>query len=125
MARLRHPGVRRIIAALLTWCFVFAVAEVRIADVHDGDASHAEVDLLTGTSHATQDVLGGHHGPASSADGGDHALHVCHCTHTHAGVLAASGMNLPVREQALPERMAADLLPPTVALDPPTHPPTA
>ena len=52
MAFLRSPRIRRAIGLLLAWCFVVAAVEAPIADVHDGGATHAEVDRVTGESHA-------------------------------------------------------------------------
>lgn len=124
MAALRSLRVKRAIASLLIWCFAFAALEVPIADVHDGDATHAEVDRVTGASHADHGRLTDDQTPERPAPGSsDHPVHVCHCTHAHAGMLALPRVDLPVWEHGVPLAVAPEVPPPAVALAPPTHPP--
>ncbi len=129
MAVLRTSRIRRLIALLLTWCFALAVFEAPIADVHDGGASHAEIDRVTGASHADHaDVVGviSHAVPdAPAPDASDHPVHVCHCTHAHAGLLATPHVALRIIEHVTHETTAADRMPLAVALAPPTPPPIA
>ncbi len=125
MTALRSPGIQRVVALLLVLCFALVTVEAPIADVHDGGATHAEVDRVTGDSHA-------HHGVAfgeglsdrSSPRHSDHPVHVCHCTHAHASVLATVHVELRVWERIVPITVSSEVTPLAIALDPPTHPPT-
>lgn len=126
MAPLRSPRVRRVIGLLLAWSFAFAAFEAPIADVHDGGAPHAEVDRVTGESHADhENVLAERASERSIPGSSDHPVHVCHCTHAHAGVPATPRVELPLLESAYHEPVASEVGPPAVALDPPIHPPIA
>lgn len=121
---LRSPRVRRIVALLLLWAFAFAGLEAPIADVHDGDATHAEVDRATGERHSGHESAGRGSSP-SGPESSDHPVHVCHCVHAHTGVLAAPSVELRTVERTVHITALTVLAPFAVALTPPTHPPTA
>ena len=126
MVVLRFPRLRRTLALLLTWCFLLATLEAPVADVHDGGASHAEVDRVTGEPHADHAHAFGHGSPDQPVpDPSDHPVHVCHCTHAHAGLLEMADVGLPLMERAVPLVTASAMLPPTLSLAPPTRPPRA
>ena len=126
MATLRSPRLRRVIGLLLAWCFAFAAIEAPIADVHDGGATHAEVDQVTGESHADHGGAIAHQTPDRPASGSsDHPVHVCHCTHAHAGMLAIANVELPLWERIVPLAVVPVMTPPARALDPPIRPPIA
>ena len=126
MAPLRSSRVRRFVELLLVWSFAFGAIEAPIADVHDGGAPHAEIDQVTGQSHSDhENVIGEQASDRSGTGSSDHPVHVCHCTHAHAGVLATARVELRVFERALHEAVASEVRPPAVALDPPTYPPIA
>lgn len=126
MAYLRSPRTRRLVALLLTWCFTFAAFEAPIADVHDGGATHAELDQVTGESHADHaGVLGAPSSDEPVPGSSDHPVHVCHCTHPHTGVLTAPHVELQIFEHLIHEAIASDATPPTVVLDLPIDPPIA
>ena len=74
-------------------CFGLFTAEALVADVHDGDATHAELVRIDGEQHADRhavaaadvDHLPGERGPGE--DG--HAQHACHCVHAHGAWYSA------------------------------------
>ena len=130
MSVLGSPSLRRIMAAFLTVALLFSIGEEVIADVHDGGATHAEVDRATGISHAPDD--GAAAGPAhvlqqeSAPAESDHTVHVCHCSHVHGAVvtLAAATPRLSFFRFAAPFAMSAAPLA-AVVLDRTTRPPIA
>src|SRR5690349_1195508 len=82
--RLRPP--RTVLTVLLTLAIGFTLAEEVVADVHDGGATHAEIDRATGVNHADEQGEAGaafHSDPAGGPAESDHPAHVCHCTHAH------------------------------------------
>lgn len=108
MRPLRLLVLRRLIAACLTVCLGFFSAESLTAEVHDGDATHAElvqadgarehgaahqaalvtVDLDHHASAGTASVPGHPHESPAHGDGGPgHAGHACHCGHAHVAPL--------------------------------------
>lgn len=121
--------LRRFTAFLLMLCLASFSAEAQVADVHDGDATAAEMHLRA-ASHGVAHVAhaGAAHG--SESDGGDgrpvHTQHVCHAAHAHGAVAATpyvsdaagfSGASAPV---ARPVRM-----PPSLEPEPHLRPPIA
>lgn len=70
--------MRRTLATLLMFCFGLFSMELAVADVHDGDASAAEIAALTGAD--LQDV------PADGSSEPTHDTHACHCVHGHGTV---------------------------------------
>ena len=82
---MRDPSrVHRLISFLLLVCFAFYGIEAEVADVHDGDADAVEL-----THNLALDTEGH---PSPAPDGTDpgkdtHTFHVCHCSHTHIGVV--------------------------------------
>ena len=76
--------MRRLVSFLLLLCFAFYGIEAEVADVHDQEAGAAQVLLDDGAQAS-------HHRSPGSGDTGTnqdaHTFHVCHCSHTHTGVL--------------------------------------
>lgn len=56
--------------------------EAAVADVHDQDLGATQVSSPESASPADQQ-----HGSGGSQSDDSHPFHVCHCSHTHAGVL--------------------------------------
>lgn len=148
--RLRpRPGLlRRFAAALLGVLLFFGCVEPLVADVHDGDASGAEVAAVLGTAFGAPfggavsvedrgDDLGVPSGCVAAGptqegrrdgapqDGAPaHAFHVCHCAHAHGGMLTERFV-LAVAERRVSTRVRArsDRLPPSPAPEHPLRPP--
>lgn len=96
----------------------FASAEAIIADACDGDAGgRVAVGTADGACVVRANV------PAGGPDAPSHAIHVCHCVHTHNGsVTAPFAVVVPsshlARQTSVPGR-----LPPNRSLQPPQRPP--
>lgn len=77
--------LRRLASLVLALCFGLFSAESLVADVHDGDATHAELvsaaQVAGHVPHADGESAPGQHerGPDQSG----HPLHACHCAHAH------------------------------------------
>ena len=122
MHLLRRASVRRLLTMVLAFALAVSLAEEGVADVHDGDATHAEIDRATGVSHASHsETPGARHAvdPAGSPapPGSDHPVHVCHCTHAHLGVVAVSTPDLDTVEHCERALSAREDTFPLVALD--------
>lgn len=84
MSRRRFTAIRRAIASVLLLCFISYGAEAAVADVHDQEQNSIAGSAAYGVStlaHAPPESGG----PDLPVD--NHAFHVCHCSHNHAGVL--------------------------------------
>ena len=112
----RSQTMRRTIAFLTLFSFGLFSLEIAVADVHDGDASAAEMAKVTGsTSNLPQD------GPADAG----HEVHVCHCVHAH-GTLDPVTPGLAVMLRDASAAVGADYLAPAnVDLDVHLRPPIA
>lgn len=79
--------LRRLIAVILLLAFGATVAEAGLPDVHDGDATHSELqryDAVVAHTDAAPSVPDRHPGEPTSSG---HAQHSCHCAHAHFGWL--------------------------------------
>ena len=75
---------RRVVSFLLLLCFAFYGIEAEVADIHDSDADTAQL-LSPDVSNMPGLRLPD---PTDTEPVQDtHAFHVCHCSHTHTGVL--------------------------------------
>jgi hypothetical protein len=123
----RRLLARRILTLLLGLALVASLGESGIADVHDGDATHAELDRATGASHESHATGSLAEQPAdrdaTSPGGPDHPVHVCHCIHVHLGVLAESSLEIETVEHSEPATASHEQAPPVVALELWTPPP--
>lgn len=101
-----RSGVRRVAALLVLALLAVSRAEALVAEVHDGDATHAELVQVDGAGRHGAAHGAGHHDDAShtsragaaageaAADGADevpghghvpgHPYHACHHAHAHA-----------------------------------------
>lgn len=126
-------------------CFALFSGEALVADVHDGDASAAEL-LEEGGVHAGTPLSAGVAPGAPSSESptvrvanGDgapagerlpsqpvHSQHACHCVHTHGGADAgARPVNRPVSIHLGAPLADAMRMPPSVAREPQLRPPIA
>lgn len=125
----RRPLARRILTLLLGLALMASLGESGIADVHDGDATHAELDRATGASHERHADSSLPERPAdpyeTSPDHPDHPVHVCHCIHVHLGLLAESTLEIETVEHSEPATASREVAPPAVALELWTPPPIA
>ena len=79
------PAVRRFVTTLLLLCFASYGLEAAAADVHEGHGPATQLISDPG-SNLGNHPLRDQGGPNPTGDG--HSFHVCHCTHSHAGVVA-------------------------------------
>ena len=113
----RSHSMRRLIAFLTLFSFGFFSLEIAVADVHDGDASAAEIAKVTGSSPGELPQ----NGPANGA----HDVHVCHCVHAH-GTLTPATPRLAVTLRDASAAIGTEYLAPaTVDLDVHLRPPIA
>lgn len=77
-------SIRRLISALLLLSFAFYAVEAAAADVHDQDPAAMQLasDHGPSTGNLPPQDPGGSNPPGDS-----HLFHLCHCSHSHAGVL--------------------------------------
>ena len=88
--------LRRLIALLLLLASGASIAEARIADVHDGDATHAELQEYDAVvAHADGQPADDTDHRSEPARSG-HAQHTCHCIHVHGGWLATDVSSRPI-----------------------------
>jgi hypothetical protein len=124
----RRAAARRLLSFLLAFALAVSLGEEGIADVHDGDATHAELDRATGVSHATHlesksslDMVD--RGQIPTPERSDHPVHVCHCTHAHLGLVAVSSPQVGTFEHSEPPVPGQVDIIPLVVLDLWTPPP--
>ena len=124
MRVVRGTRLRTLLATLAVASMMISIGELRVADVHDGDAPAAD-----STSLASQGVSSTTF--ASSTEGStdpsqpEHTYHVCHCGHAHCGMLsiaAHSPVRRPVLATGFAKVAAANA---TTIADRPTRPPIA
>lgn len=128
------PTLRRLLAVLLGLCVSVAFAEPVLADSCDGDAPATAIGLHAGEIAARagdvtpQPAALGASGEETSQSKGapEHAVHLCHCAHTHGSTLTP--------RVAVPDRLVivsvaptahGDRLPPSVTGEPQLRPPLA
>jgi hypothetical protein len=116
MPVLRRVSMRRLLAILLLLCFGLYGVESEVADVHDTEAEYEHVSA----GHELPHAMPVDKAPTDAPSGADnHPVHVCHCTHTHVGVLGtAPTLNLvlvpapPAGWRATGTAASTPLLPP-------------
>jgi hypothetical protein len=128
MRFVRAPRRRTLLTALVVASMSLSMVEVMVADVHDGDATEAELSSLSpfeAQSPSTVPVA------ANSERGEDpsqpeHTRHVCHCIHAH-GVMVTTALFTPVRPQTAFETAfgTVKVFKTTTLAGPPTPPPIA
>ena len=104
---------RRLAALLMLVATAAASAEAIVPDACDGDGAALRV-MVSSADFSTEAPLG----PLPS-----HALHLCHCSHTHAGATIAarkSGVALPPAETLA---RADESCPTGHVVEPPLRPP--
>ena len=133
--------LRRFTALLLMLCLGFFSVEALVADVHDGDASAAELQR-DGASHGgahvadagtADDEAGPAAKPDDAGDGsnGDdgkpvHTQHVCHCVHAHGAVdMARDAAAAPEVPDASAPAVRPVRMPPSLEREPQLRPPIA
>ncbi|MHB1071307.1 MAG: hypothetical protein ACYC3Q_00635 [Gemmatimonadaceae bacterium] len=112
--------VRRLTACVLALCFGLFAVEALVAEVHDPDATRAEL-VRTGAVTATHQQQG----DRAPSDSGQAQL-ACHCVHAH-GSPAEERVTLAMDADARPiaPRVLADKAPPTRSDEPQLRPPIA
>lgn len=120
MHRLRPQNIRGILALALLLCFGIFGGESQVADMHERDARSSQP--IPADAHGTAGQLS--HAPSDShPPPDDHAVHVCHCAHTHLLTLAAApGLQPVLRPEPEPVWPSAAALP-TIRPAPPSRPP--
>ncbi len=109
MRSFRLHVTHRFLAALLLLSFALYGVEAEVADVHDGGVEATDGNPAHGTN------------PKSDS----HPAHVCHCSHTHLGVLATAPSLNPAVVPAPKRVWRAPAMPPSVRPLPPLRPPIA
>ena len=123
-------------------CLAAFSVEALVADVHDGDATAAELQR-DGASHAGAHAAGAgaalrndaglvaaHHDAGDESTGTDgrpvHAQHVCHCVHAHGVVdTARDGSDAPEVPDASAPAVRPVRMPPSLEREPQLRPPIA
>jgi hypothetical protein len=128
MRFVRAPRLRTLLTALVVASMSLSIGELMVADVHDGDASEAElasISQLDAEPPAASPVATEPQGSSDSSQP-EHTSHVCHCTHAHGG-LATASISAPTRSAiAFESGFRAVQAPKTTSLaGPPTPPPIA
>ena len=126
----KRAGVlRRVTATFLALAFIGFSAETLIADVHDGDASVAEVEAAGLFAAEMADQPAGiapaperHSGEAPSTG---HSAHVCHCIHAHGGIPGISATRPVIADAPSHVSGASDRMPASVTVEPRIRPPQA
>lgn len=124
--------LRRLTALVLALCFGLFTAEALVADVHDGDATHAELAQFAGAVAHVDAPAGGHADgpgdhPGERAPGqSGHAQHACHCVHAHAGWWAPVAAAIPTpAPYALTVPGSSATMPASLGREPQLRPPIA
>ena len=117
--------LRRLIAMLLFLASGASIAEARIADVHDGDATHAELQQYDAVvAHVDEQPTDDANHRSEPARSG-HAQHTCHCIHVHGGWLATEVSGEPVAPTAAAATPDHVDSPGSVVMTPRLRPPIA
>lgn len=107
-------------AALLLLCFAFYGIEAEVADIHD--QSSGTVQLSAHEASGTPD-----HGstvPNGTEPGQDsHAFHVCHCSHSHGGLILTTPVVSSAVVNASREEFQLPPTPTSLLVSPPVRPP--
>lgn len=126
MLRFRGRLVRRVTAVLVSLGLGLFTTEAWIPDVHDGDATAAELAAAGVNPHQVGDL------PAPSnesttpvPDDVDHSTHVCHCTHGHGGPVTSFDLGLRLVAHSEPVPSGAPAGAPEVDPEPQIRPPIA
>jgi hypothetical protein len=117
MQSIRLPITRRLLSLLLLTFFGFFTAETIIADSCDGDASPGALSISDSTAPDRS--------PESGGSLPTHSMHVCHCSHAHAGSI---GIVRALEELVVrPGSLSGQSLrtPRTAPPQPPIRPPVA
>lgn len=135
--------LRRFTALLLMLCLAFFSGEALVADVHDGDATAAELQqdgASHGGAHVAHAGTAGRDEAAQAAavhaeDGGRstrddgrpvHTQHVCHCVHAHGAVdTAREASDVPALPDASAQVARPVRMPPSLEREPQLRPPIA
>ena len=123
---LRLPLIRRLTSAFLAVVFMGFSAETLIADVHDGDASAAEIQALSGLAAIDGQAAPSSETPSPPDDSSSgHSAHACHCVHAHGGLLGATEIRSAVAQPVIHVRGWSDLMPLSFSPEPRIRPPEA
>lgn len=111
----------------VAFAFTGFSAETLIADVHDGDASVAEVQalgaLMTTLDQGVQPTKAPPSAPEQSSSG--HSAHACHCVHAHGGLPGLIEARSIPAMPAAHSRVVSDRMPSSVSHEPRIRPPEA
>jgi hypothetical protein len=127
MGVFRLPSLQRLVLLVLLLGLVGSLGERGIADVHDGGATHGEVDRATGISHDSHHtgVVDHPSSETGTPESSDHAAHVCHCSHSHTGVVSVPAALASVLSSTHREPLLSDQRPASVSVAPSLRPPIA
>lgn len=117
VAHSRLGILRRTIALLVIVGFGFFSVESLIADICDGDSGQERISVVDAVGPSPES------GGSSQAPG--HTVHVCHCIHAHAGMVAVFDQVPSGVKMVSVTRAFAESAPPNPALEPQLRPPIA
>lgn len=141
----RTVTLRRCTALVLIWCFALFSGEALLADVHDGDATATELQVVSGahvgthvsaaialrmqtTGQTTAQGSGDDSPPPSERAPQQpvHTQHACHCVHAHSGMdSSARAVSAPPSPRTNTPVPRAVLMPPSRGPEPQLRPPIA
>lgn len=120
MRPIQQSRIRRILASVLLLCFAFYGIEAEVADIHDQDSEAVQLSAheVSGTPDHGSTV------PNGTQPGEDsHAFHVCHCSHSHGGVILTATIPASAMVHACTEQFQLRTEPSTLPISPPVRPP--
>lgn len=111
----------------VAFAFTGFSAETLIADVHDGDASAAEVQALGALMPTLDPGVHPTKAPTSVPEQppSGHSAHACHCVHAHGGLPGLIEARPIAAAPAIHTRVVSDRMPSSVSQEPRIRPPEA
>jgi hypothetical protein len=120
MSMVRRSAARRALALILLSSFSFFGLEGEVADVHDADPGTAHSAAPFGNASASADSSQSS-APTQGQD--SHPFHVCHCSHSHGGLVLTAPMVISAVVHACREEFQLPPAPTSLQVSPPVRPP--
>lgn len=122
MPMARSSAACRALALILLLSFSLFGLEGEVADVHDADAETSQAAVFRGdpSENAAPSQSSA---PTQPQD--NHAFHVCHCAHSHGGLVLTTPDPTSAVVQACREEFELPAEPASLRVPPPLRPPIA